>query len=54
MGTFTQSFIPSISSSNALILGPIDARRDIHVRNAPPGPGVAPANESGKELARAR
>jgi NADH-quinone oxidoreductase subunit M len=51
MGTFTQSFIPSISSSTALILGPIDARRDIHVRKInPPGPGTIPD----KELARAR
>jgi len=50
MGTFTQSFIPAISSSNALILGPIDARREIHVRNAPPGPDTS----TGKELARAR
>ena len=31
MGTFTQSFIPSISASNSVILGPVDARRDVHV-----------------------
>ncbi len=37
MGTFTQSFIPSISTSTAVILGPVDAKRDIHVRNALPG-----------------
>ncbi len=32
MGTYTQSFIPPISASNAVLLGPIDARREIHVR----------------------
>jgi NADH-quinone oxidoreductase subunit M len=37
MGTFTQSFIPSISASTAVILGPVDAKRDIHVRNVLPG-----------------
>jgi len=49
MGTFTQSFIPSISASTALILGPIDAGRDVHVRNSP-----APRALAGKELANAR
>jgi NADH-quinone oxidoreductase subunit M len=34
MGTFTQSFIPPISASNAVLLGPIDAGR--HVRNQTP------------------
>jgi len=48
MGTFTQSFIPPISASNALILGPIDAGRDVHVRNSPP------RALAGKELANAR
>ena len=51
MGTFTQSFIPPISASNAVLLGPIDARHDIHVRKEPP-PGARP--ESQKELADAR
>jgi len=37
MGTFSQSFIPSISTSNAVIFGPVDAKRDVHVRNALPG-----------------
>jgi NADH-quinone oxidoreductase subunit M len=53
MGTFTQSFIPSISTSTALILGPVDAKRDVHVRNAMHGalraqqqPGAVPAKES--------
>ena len=32
MGTYTQSFLPPISASNAVLLGPIDARREIHVR----------------------
>lgn len=45
MGTFTQSFIPSISQSNAVILGPVDAKRDVHVRKVV---------HSAKELADAR
>jgi NADH-quinone oxidoreductase subunit M len=45
MGTFTQSFIPSISASNAVLLGPIDARHDIHVRRAPPGTNTEPQKE---------
>lgn len=36
MGTYTQSFIPPISASNAVLLGPLDARREIHVKAAPP------------------
>jgi NADH-quinone oxidoreductase subunit M len=36
MGCYTQSFIPPISASNAVLLGPIDARREIHVRNSAP------------------
>jgi NADH-quinone oxidoreductase subunit M len=36
MGTFTQSFIPSISTSTAVILGPVDAKRDVHVHNGLP------------------
>jgi NADH-quinone oxidoreductase subunit M len=51
MGTFTQSFLPPISASNATLLGPLDARREIHVRSAPPGiPGPRPR----RELANAR
>jgi NADH-quinone oxidoreductase subunit M len=49
MGTFTQSFIPPISASNALVLGPIDAGRDVHVRNSSPLHALA-----GKELVNAR
>jgi NADH-quinone oxidoreductase subunit M len=49
MGSYTQSFLPPISSSNAVLLGPIDARREIHVRAAPPR--LAPAD---RELANAR
>lgn len=46
MGTYTQSFIPPISASNAVLLGPIDARREIHVRALPPKtPTVAVAGE---------
>ena len=51
MGTFTQSFIPPISASNSVLLAPIDARHDIHVRNARPSNIGAPAT---KELADAR
>jgi NADH-quinone oxidoreductase subunit M len=51
MGTFTQSFLPPISASNATLLGPVDSRREIHVRSAPPGrPGLPPP----RELANAR
>src|SRR5260370_39968331 len=32
MGTFTQSFLPPISASTNVILGPVDARRDGHVQ----------------------
>ena len=35
MGTFTQSFIPSISATNTVLLGPVEAGRDVHVRTAP-------------------
>jgi NADH-quinone oxidoreductase subunit M len=46
MGTFTQSFIPPISASNAVLLGPIDARHDVHVRNQPPrGTNTEPQKE---------
>jgi len=50
MGTFTQSFIPPISASNAVLLGPIDAKREVHVRNNSPAATQAAA----KELADAR
>jgi NADH-quinone oxidoreductase subunit M len=51
MGTFTQSFLPPISAANAVALGPIDSRSDIHVRAVPPAGSRTPP---GKELARAR
>jgi NADH-quinone oxidoreductase subunit M len=51
MGTFTQSFIPPISASNAVLLGPIDARRDVHVQKAPP---EQPFARQTRELANAR
>jgi NADH-quinone oxidoreductase subunit M len=44
MGTFTQSFIPSISTSTAVILGPVDSKRDVHVRNSA-HPSVLAAKE---------
>jgi NADH-quinone oxidoreductase subunit M len=43
MGSYTQSFIPPISASNAILLGPIDASREIHVRARPPRPTPAGA-----------
>ena len=49
MGSYTQSFLTPISASDAVLLGPIDARREIHVRATPPP--IAPAN---RELANAR
>jgi NADH-quinone oxidoreductase subunit M len=49
MGTYTQSFLAPISTSNAVLLGPIDARREVHVRATPPR--IAPAD---RELANAR
>ena len=51
MGTFTQSFIPPISASNAILLGPIDARRDVHVQKAP---AEQPSAKPIRELANAR
>jgi NADH-quinone oxidoreductase subunit M len=49
MGSYTQSFLTPISAADAVLLGPIDARREIHVRAAPPP--MAPAD---RELANAR
>ncbi len=51
MGTFTQSFLPPISASNGVILGPIDAKRDVHVRRSP---AENPRSQPRKELADAR
>ena len=51
MGSYTQSFLPPISASNAVLLGPIDRSREIHVRATPlHTPGLAAAGE----LANAR
>ncbi len=36
VGSYTQSFLPPISASNAVLLGPVDASREIHVRAKPP------------------
>ena len=36
MGTFPQSFLPSISATNTAILAPIEAKKEIQVRNASP------------------
>jgi NADH-quinone oxidoreductase subunit M len=50
MGTYTQSFIPPISASNAVLLGPIDARREIHVQARPPKAPITVAGELAGEL----
>jgi NADH-quinone oxidoreductase subunit M len=53
MGTYTQSFIPPISASNAVLLGPIDAKREIHVRVT--SPQIHPPKLTAQpELANAR
>ena len=52
MGTYTRSFLRPISASNAVLLGPIDARREIHVKAAPPRPSPILAAQG--ELANAR
>jgi NADH-quinone oxidoreductase subunit M len=44
VGSYTQSFLPPISASNAVLLGPIDARREIHVRATKPKPPVIAAS----------
>jgi len=36
MGSYTQSFLSPISSTNAAILGPIDAKKEIRVQNQKP------------------
>ncbi len=51
MGTFTQSFLPPISAANTVILGPVDARREVHVRNTSP---VPPGAVRAQELSNAR
>jgi NADH-quinone oxidoreductase subunit M len=43
MGTYTQSFIPPISASNAVLLGPIDAQREIHAHRAAPATPIIAA-----------
>jgi NADH-quinone oxidoreductase subunit M len=59
MGTFTQSFIPSISASNTVVLGPIDAGRQVQNNKPPAGlraeQNRAQQNRAGaKELSDAR
>jgi NADH-quinone oxidoreductase subunit M len=51
MGTYTQSFLPPITASNAVLLGPIDAGREIHVKATPPRSPILAAQG---ELANAR
>jgi NADH-quinone oxidoreductase subunit M len=52
MGSFSQSFLPPISATNAGILGPIDARKEVQVKNASGGEHAILA--SLKELMHAR
>ena len=52
MGTFTQSFIPPISASNAVLLGPIDAGR--HVQNNTQPVGLRAQRNAAKEHSDAR
>ncbi len=50
MGTFTQSFLPSISATNARILAPIEAKQEFQVRATP----AALAHPTTAELQLAR
>jgi NADH-quinone oxidoreductase subunit M len=54
MGTYTQSFLTPISASNAVLLGPIDARREIHVQVMPPKILRPPNINAPGELSNAR
>ena len=56
MGSYTQSFLPPVSASNAVLLGPIDARREIHVRLDSPQirPPIRSVLAAQGELANAR
>jgi NADH-quinone oxidoreductase subunit M len=53
MGCYTQSFLTPISASNAVLLGPIDARREVHVRAMPPKV-LTPSELNPTELNNAR
>ncbi len=54
MGSFAQSFLPSISTSTAVILGPVDAKRDVHVSNIGPVRVAQHAAMPAKEIVDAR
>ncbi len=54
MGSYTQSFLPPISASNAVLLGPIDASREIHAKTAPRAPALAAQGEFTPESNNAR
>jgi NADH-quinone oxidoreductase subunit M len=56
MGVFSQTFMPPISAANTAILGPIDARKEMQVRNrqAPPPNASLPASANLREIAHAR
>ncbi|HTW67106.1 MAG TPA: NADH-quinone oxidoreductase subunit M, partial [Bryobacteraceae bacterium] len=51
MGTYTQSFLPPISATNAVLLGPLDATREFRAKTKPPRRPILAAQP---ELANAR
>ena len=51
MGSFTQSFMPAISTTNARLLAPIEAKREIQVKSDRPAHTLF---ASLKELVHAR
>jgi NADH-quinone oxidoreductase subunit M len=54
MGIFSQTFIPSISTSTAVILEPVDAKRNVHVRNLQQPLAAQGALVNAKEAVNAR
>jgi NADH-quinone oxidoreductase subunit M len=54
MGTFTQSFIPPISASNAVLLGPIDTGRHVQNHTSPADLRAQRRVSGAKELSDAR
>jgi NADH-quinone oxidoreductase subunit M len=45
LGSYTQSFLPPISASNAVLLGPFDASREIHAKSPVHKPALAAQGE---------
>jgi NADH-quinone oxidoreductase subunit M len=54
MGTFTQSFIPPISAANAVLLGPIDAGRQVRNHKLPTDLRAQQNAARAKEISDAR